>query len=70
MINGKSQRIGVKAIFNDYQKTLIEEAAKPGMLGITQKSGKWIAQIAVEDPELITVHTDIVSGRSGLCSRP
>ncbi len=62
LINGKSQRIGVKAIFNDYQKTLIEEAAKLGMLGITQKSGKWIAQIAVEDPELITVHTDIVMG--------
>ncbi len=61
LINSKSKRIGVKAIFNDYQKTLIEEAARLGMLRITQKSGKWIAQIAIEDPNDHS-HTDIVMG--------
>jgi putative transposase len=62
LINGKSKRIKVKAAFSDYQKTLIENADKRGLLRITQKSGKWIAQIAIEDPELITVATDVVMG--------
>lgn len=62
LINGKSKRILVSAVFDDYQKDLIENAVKLGLLRITQKSGKWIAQIAIKEPELITVHTDIVMG--------
>lgn len=62
LVNGKSKRIKVKAVFSDYQKILIENAAKLGLLRITQKSGKWIAQIAIKEPELITVPTDIVMG--------
>lgn len=48
-LNGKSTRISVKAIFTDYQKNLL--ANKLGTLRITQKSGKYIAQIAVQAPE-------------------
>ena len=62
LIDGKSKRIKVKAIFDDYQRTLIENASKLSLLRITQKSGKWIAQIAIEEPELVTVPTDIVMG--------
>jgi putative transposase len=61
-IEGKCMRIEVKAVFDDYQRTLLKNAIKFGTLRITQKSGKWIAQIAVEDPALITVHTDVVMG--------
>jgi len=62
LINGKSQRIKVRAVLDEYQVALIKNASKLTLLRITQKSGKWIAQIAVKDPELITVHTDIVMG--------
>ena len=62
LVGGKSKRVKVKAIFDDYQRTLIENASKLGLLRITQKSGKWIAQIAIEEPELITVPTNIVMG--------
>jgi IS605 OrfB family transposase len=48
-LNGKSTRISVKAIFTDYQKNLL--ANKLGTLRITQKTGKYIAQIAVQAPE-------------------
>lgn len=48
-VNGKSQRIKVKAILTDYQKQQLNN--KLGTLRITKKSGKWIAQIAVETPE-------------------
>ena len=62
LIGNKSKRIKIKAIFDDYQIAALKNATKFGALRITQKSGKWIAQIPVEDPALITVHTDIVMG--------
>ena len=62
LIGNKSKRIKVKALYGDYQIALIENAIKFGSLRITQKSGKWIAQIAVEDQELVTARTDIVMG--------
>ena len=62
LIGNKSKRIKVKAVFDDYQISLLKNAIKFGALRITQKSGKWIAQIAIEEPKLITVHTDIVMG--------
>lgn len=48
IINGKCQRIAVKAIFTDYQ--LERLSGKLGALRITKKSSKWIAQIAVDLP--------------------
>ncbi|MBK5252842.1 MAG: transposase, partial [Peptostreptococcaceae bacterium] len=62
LVDGKSKRIKVKAIFDDYQKTLIEDATKLGMLRITQKSGKWIAQIAIKEELTRLVNSDIVMG--------
>jgi IS605 OrfB family transposase len=44
-LNGKSTRIMVKAIIADYQTNLLSN--KLGTLRITKKSGKYIAQIAV-----------------------
>ena len=46
---GKSQRITFKAEITDEQKQLLQ--GKLGTLRITQKSGKWIAQIAMEIAE-------------------
>jgi len=45
-INDKSTRIVVKAVITDYQAKLITN--KLGTLRITQKQGKYIAQIAVD----------------------
>jgi transposase, IS605 OrfB family, central region len=48
MINNKSERIAVRAIITDYQNKILNgENIKPGALRISQKSGKWIAQICV-----------------------
>jgi len=49
IIKGKTQRIKVKAILTDYQRQQLNN--KLGTLRITKKSGKWIAQIAVEKLE-------------------
>ena len=44
--NGRSKRIFVKMIVKEYQLTRL--ANRLGALRITQKNGKWVAQIAVE----------------------
>jgi putative transposase len=49
IIGGKSKRIEVEAVLTDYQQTRLN--GKLGSLRITQKSGKYIAQIAVTIPE-------------------
>lgn len=46
LIDGKSQRIKVKMLLTDYQKQQLSN--KLGTLRISKKSGKWIAQIAIE----------------------
>jgi IS605 OrfB family transposase len=48
--NGRSSRIEVKAILTEYQEALLSN--KLGTLRITQKSGKYIAQIAVQMEEV------------------
>lgn len=48
-LNGKSTKISVKAVITDYQAKLITN--KLGTLRITKKSGKYIAQIAVNTEE-------------------
>ncbi|QGG48339.1 RNA-guided endonuclease TnpB family protein [Heliorestis convoluta] len=45
-IDGKSKRISVKVILTDYQQNRL--TGKRGSLRITQKAGKYIAQIAVD----------------------
>ncbi|MDD4834873.1 MAG: transposase [Lutispora sp.] len=49
LIADKSKRIEVKGILTDYQRERLTD--KLGSLRITQKSGKYIAQIAVKLPE-------------------
>ena len=49
LVGGKSTKIRVSAIFDEYQTKQLE--AKLGSLRITQKNGKWIAQFAVCVPE-------------------
>lgn len=60
-IEGKSQRTSFKAIITDYQRDLLE-GNKLGALRITQKSGKWIAQIAIEEELPEPVESGIVMG--------
>lgn len=48
IIAGKSKRIKVKAVLTEYQQKRL--TGKLGSLRITQKSGKYIAQIAVDVP--------------------
>ncbi|OXB94726.1 RNA-guided endonuclease InsQ/TnpB family protein [Parageobacillus galactosidasius] len=45
-VNGKTKRIKVKILLTDYQKQQLNN--KLGTLRITKKSGKWMAQVAVE----------------------
>lgn len=52
LVEGKSQRISVPILLSEYQ--LVKLAGKLGTLRITEKAGKWIAQIAVEVPEAET----------------
>lgn len=49
LIKGKSKRIEVPIVLTDYQKKLL--ANKFGSLRISQKSGKYIAQIAIQVTE-------------------
>ena len=62
--DGKSTRIVVKAIITDYQETLLTN--KLGTLRITQKSGKYIAQIAVQMEETKTTGNQIMGVDLGL----
>jgi len=47
-VDGRSKRILVRAVIHDYQRSRL--SGKLGSLRISQKSGRWIAQIAVEPP--------------------
>lgn len=62
--DGKSTRIVVKAILTDYQETLLTN--KLGTLRITQKSGKYIAQIAIQAPESKTTGNQAMGVDLGL----
>ena len=48
-IDGKSQRVSVETVMTEYQLEHLQ--SRLGSLRISQKNGKWIAQIAV-DPEM------------------
>ena len=52
LIDGKSKRIEIPIILTDYQEKLLVN--KFGSLRISQKSGKYIAQIAIQVPESLT----------------
>src|SRR5690606_30738753 len=60
LINGKSKRIHVKALLTEYQMQQLSN--KLGTLRITKKSGKWIAQIAIEVNEKQNQDTKIIMG--------
>ncbi len=59
-INGKSKRIQVKAILTEYQRQQLQN--KLGTLRITKKSGKWIAQVAIDVNEQQTQNTHVIMG--------
>lgn len=63
-LNGKSKRISVNANLTDYQADLLQN--KFGTLRITQKSSKYIAQIAVQIQEAEVVGTQIIGIDLGL----
>ena len=63
-LNGKSKRISIKANLTDYQTSLLQN--KFGALRITQKSGKYIAQIAVQAQEAETAGTQTIGIDLGL----
>ena len=46
--DGRSKRIQVKAVIHNYQRDRLK--GKLGSLRITQRNGKWIAQLAVNEP--------------------
>src|SRR5699024_12120735 len=48
VVNGKSQRIEIKANISEYERGLIQTASKLGTLRITRKGRKYVAQIAIE----------------------
>lgn len=50
-MDGKSKRLQVPIILTDYQKRLLTN--KLGSLRVSQKSGKYIAQIAIHVPESV-----------------
>jgi IS605 OrfB family transposase len=52
-IDGRSKRISVACVLTDYQLERLN--TKLGSLRITQKNGKWIAQIAVEPMVVVPV---------------
>jgi putative transposase len=59
-INGKSKRIQVKVLLTAYQKQQLQN--KLGTLRITKKSGKWIAQVAIDVNEQQTQNTPVIMG--------
>lgn len=59
LVDGKSKRISVKATITEYQQARL--TGKLGTLRITQKNGKWIAQVAVHE-ETSQSHGDAVMG--------
>lgn len=58
MINGKSTRINVPVLLTTYQLEKLN--GKLGTLRITEKSGKWIAQIAVTVEDSESAHTGVL----------
>ena len=64
LIAGKCKRIEVQAVLTDYQRERL--ANKLGSLRITQKSGKYIAQIAVELAEQKSESTKVMGVDLGL----
>src|SRR5699024_1269095 len=48
VVNGKSQRIEIKANISEYERGLIKSASKLGTLRVTRKGRKYVAQIAIE----------------------
>jgi IS605 OrfB family transposase len=65
LIEGKSKRIAIPVLMTNYQLQQLD-GNKLGALRITQKSGKWIAQIAVEKSEPQNSNTKVMGVDLGL----
>jgi IS605 OrfB family transposase len=60
-LNNRTKRMAIKFIISEYQEKLL--AFNLGSLRISQKNGKWMAQIAVDPPvESTTAETDNIIG--------
>ncbi len=64
MNNGETIRIQVKTLMTDYQIKNLQYQL--GALRITQKSGKWIAQISVDVPEEESIGKSVMGVDLGL----
>ena len=64
MIDGKVKRVTFKAIITEYQRKRL--SSKLGSLRITQKNGKWIAQVAVQEKIHSTIETGVMGIDLGL----
>ena len=64
LMGGKAKRIEVPILLSDYQKQLLVN--KFGSLRISQKSGKYIAQIAIHVPESIAKCDQVMGVDLGL----
>lgn len=63
-VAGKCTRLHVPILLTDYQKQLLGN--KPGTLRISQKSGKFIAQIAVDVPQAVSYGSHVMGVDLGL----
>ncbi|WP_088189705.1 RNA-guided endonuclease TnpB family protein [Desulfosporosinus sp. FKA] len=64
IIDGKSQRLEIKAILTNYQQERL--IGKLGSLRITQKSGNYMAQIAVEATQQLNIADKVMGVDLGL----
>lgn len=64
IIDGKSQRLEIEAILTNYQQERL--IGKLGSLRITQKSGKYMAQIAVEATKQLNIADKVMGVDLGL----
>lgn len=64
MINGKSKKVKVKAIIEQYQKALLNN--KLGTLRITKKSNKLVAQISIDVVEKDNTNSKVMGVDLGL----
>lgn len=66
VIDGKSQKIEIKAVISDYEKELIKSASKLGALRITRKGNKYVAQISIETTVKENVGTKVMGVDLGI----
>lgn len=66
MINGKSKQVMIKANITEYERQKLKSATKIGAMRITNKNGKFIAQIAIENEVAPKVSTKVMGVDLGI----